>query len=373
MRIAYLSTFYPFRGGIAQFNALLYKELADKHDAIPYTFLRQYPDFLFPGQTQYVQEGDTAEKIDSKKVLDTANPLSYVRAAKKIAPFKPDLLLTKFWMPYFAPSLGKVAKHLSKSGTKSISILDNVIPHETRPGDISLIKYFLKANDAFVVMSDTVKDDLLKLKPNAVFAHHPHPLYDHFGLKMQKVNARKAMNIPEKSKVLLFFGFIRDYKGLDLLLQAIKQLPEDYFLLIAGEVYGSFDKYEEMINRMDIRSRVGLNVRYIGDDEVSRFFSVADACVLPYKSATQSGIVGISYHFDLPVIATDVGGLKEMIEPFGTGAMIKRPNANDITTTIKEFFESGNSASSIENIQQYKKQYNWKTLADSIENLYDML
>ena len=372
MKIAYLSTFYPFRGGIAQFNASLLNEFSKEHETKAFTFTRQYPDFLFPGTSQYVSENDKVDKIDSKAVLDTVNPFTYLSTAKNIKAWEPDLLIMKYWMPFFAPSLGYVAGKLKKSGTKVVSILDNVIPHEKRIGDESLTKYFIKRNNGFVVMSKAVGEDLQKFDPDAKFIFHQHPLYDHFGQKVEKEEARKALDLPNDKKVLLFFGFIRDYKGLDLLLEAVKKLPDDYLLVIAGEVYGNFSKYDEMIKELNIEYKVKKFVRYINDDEVPLFFSAADVCVQPYKSATQSGIVGISFHFDLPIIATDVGGLKEMIEPYGTGIIVDKPDVIQIVNSIQDFFLNDNSEY-LKNIQNFKKICSWESLASNILDLYNRL
>ncbi len=364
MKIAYLSTFYPYRGGIAQFNASLFREFEKENEIKAYTFSRQYPDLLFPGSSQYVSDNDIAEKIDAERILDTINPFSYYSTAKKINEFKPDLMITKFWMPFFAPSLGKIARKLNN--TKCIAVLDNVIPHEKRLGDMQLINYFINSYHGFIAMSNTVQNDLLSLKPNAKSILLPHPLYDHFGAKIDKIEACKKLNIPTDKKTLLFFGFIRDYKGLDLLIDAMSKLGDDYHLVIAGEVYGDYSKYEKQIDKLDIRSKVSNFVRYISDEEVPLFFSSADVCVLPYKSATQSGIVGISYHFDLPIISTDVGGLREMIGDFGTGIMVKEPNSELIANSIKDYFSEGKIEEYKNNILNYKSVANWKNLAKEI-------
>ncbi len=366
MKIAYLSTFYPYRGGIAQFNAALYRELETQNEVEAYTFSLQYPSLLFPGKTQLVQSDDRADKINANRVINTLNPLSYIGAASKINKFSPDILLTKFWMPYFAPSLGYVCGKM-KHNTQSIGILDNVIPHELRYGDLSLIKYYLNRNDGFVVMSESVKKDLLRLKPDAKYILHQHPLYNHFGFKLHKREARTQLGLPGDKKILLFFGFIRDYKGLDLAIEALSKLGEEYHLVIAGEVYGSFDKYSEMIDKLKLKNKVSVFTRYITDEETAFFFSAADACILPYKSATQSGIIAISYHFDLPVIATNVGGLAEMIEPFGTGLIAEKASKQSIAETIKRYFAQ-NRQDLIANIQNYKKIATWKSLSDSIIN-----
>ncbi len=365
MRIAYLSTFYPYRGGIAQFNANLLNEFKKQHDAKAFTFTRQYPNILFPGKTQLVTSDDKTEEIESERVLDSINPFSYYSAPKKILAFQPEILLMKYWMSFFAPSLGKTARLLKKKGIKTISILDNVISHEKRPGEIVLTKYFLNSNSGFVVMTESVKNDLLRLKPDAKYIIAPHPLYDHFGKKIDNASARAQLKIPIDKKVLLFFGFIRDYKGLDLLIEAMKHLDESYVLVIAGEIYGSFNKYDEKIKQLGVQDKIIKHVRYINDNEVPLFFSAADVCVLPYKNATQSGIAGISFHFDLPVIATNVGGLGEMIENGKSGLIVNEISSEAIASTIKKFFAE-KSSDYFSKIQVYNQKHSWENLAKSI-------
>ncbi len=366
MKIAYLSTFYPFRGGIAQFNASLFNELNNNNEIIPYTFTLQYPNFLFPGETQYVQENDNATKINSIQILNSINPFSYIKTAKEIKKNNFDLLLTKFWMPYFAPSLGYIAKKIKKN-TVSISILDNVIPHEMRLGDLQLIRYFLNRNDGFVVMSETVKNDLLKLKPNAKFIYHQHPLYEHFGKIIKKNEAREKLNLPKDKIILLCYGFIRDYKGLDLAIQTIEKLNDNYHLVIAGEVYGTFNKYSELINSLNVSNKISKHLHYISDEETALFFSAADICLLPYKSATQSGIIASSFNFDLPVIATRTGSLAEMIEPFDNGIIADGINPNSIKDAILKF-DNFKKDYFTNNIKKYKKIATWDNLAVAITN-----
>lgn len=372
MKIAYLSTFYPFRGGIAQFNAALYRHLEKHHEINAFNFLRQYPDLLFPGKTQMVQEGDNPDPIPSKRILDTVNPFSYISAAVKIKKYEPDLMLTKFWMPFFAPSLGWVARKIKKH-TVNIAILDNVIPHERRPGDISLTKFFLNQYHGFIVMSKQVENDLLELKPQAVYKYNPHPLYSHFGKSTDRDNACKKLGLPNDRKIVLFFGFIRGYKGLDVLIEAMKYLPEEYLCVVAGESYGDFGKYEESIKKHKVDDKIKLFVRYINDDEVPLFFSAADVCVQPYKSATQSGIAGISFHFELPVIATDVGGLKEIIQPYNTGMIVEKPDPKLISEAIREYFNKDKKAEFADNIRKFKEITSWGNFADKILNLYKEL
>ena len=338
MRIAYLSTFYPFRGGIAQFNADLLEEFGRHHEVKAFTFTRQYPSFLFPGKTQYVTPGDKAKKVDSEAILDTANPFSWRPAARKIAAWKPDLLVMKYWMSYLAPSLGTVARYLKRRGIPVITVLDNVIPHETKFFDKPFSRWFLRQNSGCVAMSEAVLKDMLSLTPDKPYILQPHPLYDHFGQKMDKRAAQDALGLDPQKRTLLFFGLIRDYKGLDLLIDALPLLGEEYQLVIAGESYGSFEKYEAQIAASGCADRIKVFNRYIDDEEVPRFFSAADLCVLPYKSATQSGITAIALHFDVPVVATPVGGLAESIEKPGIGLMTSGISAEAIAKTVRVFY-----------------------------------
>lgn len=373
MKISYLSTFYPYRGGIAQFNASLYRELARANEIQAFTFTVQYPSFLFPGKTQYVQKGDHTDIIRSIRILNSANPLTYRYAASRISKFDPDINIMKFWTPYFAPSLGYVAGKLRRHGTKNIAILDNVIPHEKHPGDIRLIKYFLNRCAGFVCMSSTVRTDLLSLKPNANYIDLEHPLYTHFPPKPDRNEALKALGLDPANKYLLFFGFIRKYKGLDLLLEALKLLPEDYHLIIAGEVYGKYGEYEELTQKLNLEKRISKNIRYISDNEVQNFFAAADAAVLPYRSATQSGIIGIAYNYDLPVIATDTGSLREMIEKYSTGLLVEKPEPALIAAKIQEYFGQNLRPKFEANIQNYKQEASWQNFAARLVEFADSI
>ncbi|MDD3125247.1 MAG: glycosyltransferase [Candidatus Kapabacteria bacterium] len=364
MRISYLSTFFPFRGGIAQFNASLYREFEKQNEIKAYTFTCQYPKLIFPGQTQMVQPNDKVDNIPAERVLSTINPLSYLTTLNKIRKFNPQLNIMKFWMPYFAPSLGTVARGLQKNGTKSIAILDNVIPHETRPGDIAMIRYFLKSCDGYLTMSSTVENDLLNLEPNAKFLRLEHPLYTHFPPKVSRDEALQHLKLPKDKKYLLFFGFIRKYKGLDILIEALCTLPDDVHLIIAGEVYGKFDEYAELINRYGLQERVHSYVRYIADGEVPDFFAAAEVCVLPYRSATQSGIIGIAFNFDLPVIATDTGSLREMLETHSTGIIVKEAKPEQISEAVSNYISKDLRVSLKKNIERYKSISSWKHFAE---------
>jgi glycosyltransferase involved in cell wall biosynthesis len=373
IKIAFLSTFYPYRGGIAQFNARLYKQLTTKHEIKAFTFTRQFPNLLFPGKSQYISKEDKAEIINSERILDSINPISYIKSAKRIQEYCPDLLLLRFWMPFFAPSFGMVASKLRKNGIKVIAILDNVIPHEQRFFDIVFIKYFLKRIDGFIVMSETVKKDLISIKPDSKFILKPHPLYDHFDESINSMEARRQLGLPENKKLLLYFGFIRDYKGLDTLLVSMRYLPDEYHLVIAGEIYGDFGKYQKLIDNYKINNKISLFIRYINDPEVPTFFSAADVCILPYKSATQSGIVQVAYNYNLPVIASNVGGLSEIIDHQKNGFLVEPNRPNILAGVIEEYFTKGLYERFSKNIKEKKVKYSWSVFSDSLIEFYKTL
>ncbi len=366
MKIAILSSFYPLRGGIAQFNANLFNELSKQHIVKAFNFKRQYPDFLFPGKTQYVTKDDEAVPVESVSLLDTANPFTYVSTAKAIRKWDPDILIVKYWMSYFAPSLGYVARHMKKK-CKVIPILDNVIPHEQRIVDKPFTKYFLSGCTGCIAMCDEVAQDLLSLKPSAKYTILPHPLYSHFGPRMSRKEAEQRLGLLPEKKNILFFGLIRDYKGLDILLEAFEKLGEDYQLIIAGEPYGSFEKYQKAIGESSCKDRIKAFPKYIRDSEVKEYFSAADVTVLPYRSATQSGISSISYHFEVPMIVTDVGGLKGTIGDRGTGIVASKADPAIIRKEIETYFSDpliGDQCK--ENIRKEKVRLSWGTFCNNL-------
>lgn len=372
MKITYLSTFYPYRGGIAQFNANLYRALSRQHQVTAYNFKRQYPDFLFPGKTQYVAPDDRADRIDSAPLLDSANPFSYLSSARRIASEKPELLLMRYWMPYFAPSLGTVGGRLKKKGCRVLAIADNIIPHEKKFFDKPLTRWFIRQCSGFIVMSESVRDDLLSLAPEAPYMLKPHPLYNHFGEKTDPATAKRALGLDPDKKTLLFFGLIRDYKGLDLLIEAMNALDGSYQLLIGGECYGSFDKYEAQIRRAARPENIHVFNRYIVDSEVPLFFSAADVCVQPYRSATQSGILAIAYHFDVPLVVTDAGGLKESIVSAGTGLVCPEISAASVAETVGRFYAADREQFRTQ-IRKIKSELSWENFAGALTGFAETL
>ena len=374
MRIALLSCFYPFRGGISQFNASLYLELGKSYTVKAFNFTRQYPEFLFPGKTQYVTKDDDAVPIESDALLDTANPFTYGRTYRAIRDWEPDLVIISYWMSYFAPSLGYIARRLRKR-CKVISILHNVVPHEPRFFDAPLTRYFLSGCTGNVTLCDEVAEDLKRLSPKAPNITLFHPIYGHFGEKMPREEAEKALGLKPGMRNLLFFGLIRDYKGLDILLDAFGKLDSGYQLIVAGEPYGSFVKYRNIIDRSPAKDRIRLFTRYIKDSEVKVFFSASDLAVLPYRSATQSGISAIAYHFEVPMVVTDVGGLRQSIGDCGTGLVAPKADADCVVREIRTYFSDANLKTlCVNSIRAEKDRLSWRTFSKRLlefsDNLY---
>lgn len=373
MRIAILSCFYPFRGGISQFNASLLGELGKTHTVKAFNFRRQYPEFLFPGKTQYVTPDDEAVPVEAEALLDTASPFSYISTLRKIKAWKPDLLVMRYWMSYFAPSLGFIARHMGPD-CKVIGILDNVKPHEPHFFDKPFTRYFLSGCDGCVTLCSEVARDLLDIKGDARYKVLYHPLYAHFGEKMPRGEALRELGLRSGMKTILFFGLIRHYKGLDILLKAFDGLPDDYQLVVAGEPYGSFDQYQAIIDSSPARDRIHLFLQYIKDSEVKKYFSAADLTVLPYRSATQSGISSVSYHFEVPMIVTDVGGLKETIGDRGTGIVAENTSPECIREEILNYFASeGIRRYCVENIRKEKERLSWSRFSEELTDFASTL
>jgi glycosyltransferase involved in cell wall biosynthesis len=359
MNIALLSAFYPYRGGISQFGAHTYRELAKDHHVSAFTFKRQYPSILFPGKTQFVSEDDNADAIPSIRSLDSINPLTFGATARKIKETNPDVLITQYWMPFLAPAVGSVAGRMS-ANTKKVGLLHNALPHESGRLDKSLLRSYLRKHDAFVVLSESVEEDLKRLYPGDYpICRLFHPLYDHFGEGILRHVALQKFDIPSTKKTLLFFGLIRDYKGLDILLEALNQLDESYHLIVAGECYGDRSKYDSLIKEHKLSDRITFHERYIPDSEVATYFSAADLCVLPYRSATQSGITMISLHFNTPVLATQVGGLGETIVNGETGILVESADPTLVSSGIERYFESMNPTDVQVAISTMKSPLSW--------------
>jgi glycosyltransferase involved in cell wall biosynthesis len=359
-KITILSAAYPLRGGIAHFAGLLYKELVKNFDVDVVTFKRQYPSILFPGKTQ-IEEGDDIEVIPTKVELDSINPINWIKVGRRIKKEAPDFLLLKHWMPFFAPIYGTIAKIVKGNGTtKIIALCHNIIPHEKKPGDKTFTKYFFNNVDYFITMSKSVQKDLLSLYPNANEKLLFHPVYSNFGSPINKAEAKNKLNLTDKN-ILLFFGFIREYKGLDVLLQAVALLKNklDFKLVVAGEFYSNESKYMSLMDKLGLQNDVIFFSDFIPTNEVKYYFSACDVVVLPYKSATQSGIVQIANNFDKPMISTNVGGLPEVIDSGKTGYLVEKENPKELANSILKYYNEKKEDEFVKNIKENAAKYSW--------------
>lgn len=371
MRIVIVSTAFPLRGGIAHYVSLLRDHLAGRHDVSIITFKRQYPRLLFPGKSQE-EKGDMSGERPNPQIIDTMNPLTWFKAGRMAAAQKPDLLIFKYWMPFFAPAFGTIARVAKKrSSCKVLYICDNVLPHERTPIDKALTSWVLKTGDFFVVQSKSVEKDLLSVIESPSYKLVPHPVYEIFGPKIDKSEARRKLGLEEGDHIALFFGYVRKYKGLHVLLDAVKEAESDSALklVVAGEFYEDEKPYREQIESLGIGDRVKLFSDYIPNEEVATYFSAADVVVLPYIDATQSGIAQIAYNFDKPVIATEAGGLSETVIHEKTGLIVPSGSAAALAGAITKFFAGNLGPVYSVNAADAKKYYSWDTLVTSIEQL----
>ena len=369
MKVVILGSAHPLRGGLASYNERLAREfMRQGHSVQIYTFSLQYPEFLFPGKSQYSDQPAPDDLYIHVKV-NSVNPLNWLKIGKEIAALNADLLIVKFWLPFMAPCLGTIARRVKKNGkTKVISILDNVIPHEKRPGDMAFIRYFVNSVDGFVAMSDSVLTDLRKFDTEKPAVYSPHPLFDNFGEGITKPEAYEKLGLELSTEYMLFFGFIRDYKGLDLLLEAMadeRVRALNVKLLVAGEFYTDAKPYWDQITRLGIADKLILKTDFIPDNEVRNYFCAADLVVQPYKHATQSGVTQICYHFDRPMLVTNVGGLPEMV-PDGKVGYVVEPEPKSIADAIVDFYANHRELRFRDNIRLEKKKYAWSNMLAKI-------
>ena len=368
---------HPLRGGLATFNQRLAKEFGiSGHDCSIYSFSLQYPSFLFPGKTQYSDEpAPGGTRIHS--VINSVNPFNWVRIGKRLRKEKPDIIVVRFWLPFMGPALGTILREVRKNGyTRIICIADNVIPHEKRPGDKPFTRYFLKSCDAFITMSEKVMTDLRKFEPTKPAQLVTHPLYDNFGPLIPKAEARKHLGLPENERIILFFGFIRKYKGLDLLLEAISILKRNpsslnlnLKLLIAGEFYEDKKPYLEQIEKLGISDWLILRTEFIPDTDVKYYLCSADAVIQPYRNATQSGVTPLAYHFEKPMLVTNVGGLPSLV-PNEKAGLVVAPEPAAIATGITRFYQLGEDYF-IPHLRNEKQKYSWTAMVSAISQLAD--
>ncbi len=370
MKIVIVGTAYPMRGGIAHYVALLYKILIKRgHDVKIISFKRQYPSIFFPGKTQQDLSKEI-EVIPSEPILDSIGPLSWIRTFLAIYKYQADLVIFKYWMPFFAPCYAAIA-FLTRlfTRTKILYLCDNIIPHERRIEDRLLTRIGLWNVHYFIVQSKAVKNDLLEFRPDAIYREVPHPVYEIFGNPYTRQQAREHFNLKPNDKVILFFGYVRKYKGLHYVIQAMPGVRDqmNIKLLIAGEFYDDRKKYLEQIEQLNLQDSVFVFDDYIPNEQVGLYFNAADIVVLPYTSATQSGIIQISYNYDKPVITTNVGGLPEVVKEGKTGFIVPAEDVDSLTAAIIGFFKIKNKVTFTNNIKKYKKQFSWDRMASEIE------
>jgi D-inositol-3-phosphate glycosyltransferase len=373
MNIVIIGPAYPLRGGLATYNERLARAFQAAGDgARIVTFSLQYPGFLFPGQTQFSTEpGPTDVAIEVS--LNSVNPLSWWAVGRRLRRERPDLVVFRFWIPLMGPALGTVARLVHGNGhTRVVAITDNVIPHEKRPGDGPLTRYFLSACDGFVTMSRSVLDDLQKLGfRNKPALYRPHPLYDNFGPAKPKAAALAALGLDLAFRYVLFFGFIRAYKGLDILLEALADarltaLPVK--LIIAGEFYEDAAPYEAIIQRLNLEGRLVRATDFIPNERVADYFSAADLVIQPYKNATQSGVSQVAYHFGRPMLVTDVGGLAELI-PHGVVGYVVPPTAPAIADALVDFYANDSEEVLATNVRHEARKFSWEVMVAALKEV----
>jgi D-inositol-3-phosphate glycosyltransferase len=373
VKIISIGPAYPYRGGIASFNDRLAQQFtAEGHDIEIFTFTLQYPKFLFPGRTQYT-DGPPPEGIRIFRKLNSVNPVNWIATGLKIKKEKPDILLIRFWLPFMGPCFGTIAR-LARSNkfTKVICIFDNVIPHEKRPGDIAMTKYFTGSIDGAIVMSQTVMNDLKTFRKEIPVTLSPHPLFDNYGARLGRGEALKALNLDPEYSYLLFFGFIRSYKGLDILIDAFSDQRlrnRKIKLIIAGEFYEDDSPYKDQIKKYNLEDDIIFFDHFIKDNEVPLFFSAADIVVQPYKTATQSGVTQIAFYFEKPMLVTDVGGLREIV-PDGKCGYVVNPDPESIAAAIIDYFDNDRSEEFTAGVRKEKEKFSWDKMTEAIVGVY---
>ncbi len=373
-KIVVIGPAHPLRGGLASFNERLTRQFNNEgNTASITTFSMQYPNFLFPGTTQYSSE-PAPKDLKINVNINSVNPFNWIKIGAHLKKLQPDIIIVRYWLPFMAPCLGTILRIAKKNKhTKIICIADNIIAHEPKFYDNLFTKYFVKCIDGFVTMSDKVLNDLrLFTTKNAIKVIHP--LYDNFGAAITQTEAQQHIQIATNKKTILFFGFIRQYKGLDLLIEAIALLKKEnnefyknIQVVIAGEYYEDAHKYVSLIKQYQLEDVIIEKTNFIPDSEVKYYLCSADVIIQPYKNATQSGVTPLAYHFEKPMIVTNVGALASNV-PHGKVGVVCEPNANSIADAIVSFFKY-DKAFLLQNLKEEKQKYSWEILTKTIINL----
>lgn len=369
-RVVIIGPAHPLRGGLASFNERLARQfMSEGNEVSIYTFSLQYPGFLFPGTTQYSTE-PAPKDIQINVVINSVNPFNWLFVGSQLKRSKPDIIVVRYWLPFMGPCLGTILRMAKwNRHTRVICIADNIKPHERRPGDLTFTKYFIRPIDAFITMSEKVMSDLRSLTSKSA-QQVVHPLYDNFGEKLPKQIARQQLGLNPDEKIILFFGFIRHYKGLDILLKAmaLRAIKESNIkLLIAGEFYEDRKNYDDIIAQNNLSSQLILKADFIADSEVKYYLSAADFVIQPYRNATQSGVTPLAYHFEKPMLVTNVGGLPGLV-PVNKVGLVAEPTPDSIAINILKLYELGENYF-LPHLREEKKKYSWSNLTSSIIRL----
>lgn len=369
MRIVILGTAWPYRGGLAAFNERLAKQFIDEgHEVEVVTFTLQYPSFLFPGKTQYSSEV-TPNRLKIVREMNSCNPLSWIKVGRRLKDAAPDLLISCYWMAFFAPCYGVIQRIVKRNGkTKCIGLVHNMIPHEPNILDKLLAPYYVKQTDGFVALSESVVHDIASLdKEQKPKTFSPHPVYDHYGEKMDRKDACVALGLDEEKRYVLFFGLVRAYKGLDLLLDAfakVKYELKDLQLIVAGEFYEDEDKYFAQIEANGLKDRVVVKNEFVADGDLRKYFGVADLIVQPYRTATQSGVTQVAFHFEKPCLVTNVGGLGEIIHDGKMGYAVD-PQVDAIANSMLDYYQNDRQEAFTKYLIKEKELYGWDIMAQA--------
>ena len=369
MRIVILGTAWPYRGGLAAFNERLAKQFVDEgHEVEVVTFTLQYPSFLFPGKTQYSSEV-APDRLKIVREMNSCNPLSWIKVGRRLKDAAPDLLISCYWMAFFAPCYGVIQRIVKRNGkTKCIGLVHNMIPHEPNILDKLLAPYYVKQTDGFVALSESVVHDIASLdKEQKPKTFSPHPVYDHYGEKMDRKDACVALGLDEEKRYVLFFGLVRAYKGLDLLLDAfakVKYELKDLQLVVAGEFYEDEDKYFAQIEANGLKDRVVVKNEFVADGDLRKYFGVADLIVQPYRTATQSGVTQVAFHFEKPCLVTNVGGLGEIIHDGKMGYAVD-PQVDAIANSMLDYYQNDRQEAFTKYLIKEKELYGWDIMAQA--------
>jgi len=373
-RVAVVGPVFPYKGGIAHYTGLLAKELARTHEVKVFSFSLQYPRFLYPGKIQKDHENDFFRIEGTRYLINTINPFSWLRTGLAIVRFAPQLVVFPWWNPFFGPAFSVIALLVKLfSRARVLFIIHNVLPHERLPFDRLITACTLKKGDLHIVQSSETEEQLLRMLPKPLFRKIPHPTYNAFKQEeISREDARNRLALPARANVMLFFGFVREYKGLMHLIEALpairKRLP-DAKLLVVGDFFDDKQKYLRRIEELGVASMAVMYDGYIPDREVGMYFSAADLVVLPYESASQSGIVQIAYAFGKPVVVTSVGGLPEVVEDNRTGFVVPPKDPTALAEAVVRYFEQNKEREFSAEIKKEQERFSWKRMVDAIEDL----